>query len=117
MKLLLLSSVLVAMCLASCSEEPCATFPRQFTTVEFNLQDSSFISLPSDVEKIYDYKVRKCGFLVNKRIAEGGLLHRRVVRASGHVMLRYTPAFVTDTTYYFQLGPRGEIVAAYDSQH
>lgn len=112
-----LYSLLFAVCLSSCHEGPCAKFPRYFKNVEFKLQDSDFISIPRDDEQKYDLKIKQCGRLLDERIAGEALLGRRVVRGNGRVMLRYIPAFVTDTTYYFQIGPNGEIVAAYNSTY
>lgn len=109
--------LLFAVCSASCHEEPCATFPRHFRNVEFGLQDKAFISIPLDDERKYDSKIKQCGRLLDQRIVGETLLNRRVVRESGRVMLRYIPTFVTDTTYYFQVGPTGEIVAAYNSRY
>jgi hypothetical protein len=76
---------------------------------------STAATMSSVRERAYNFKIGQCGWILDNCIREDTLFHRMVVRVQGRLMIAYTPAYVTDTFYFFEVGDQDTIVAAYES--
>jgi len=76
--------------------------------------ESDFIPLPSNFSEI-NRIISSCGIHIDHRMVPGSLQSSGAVKLKGRYFLRYTPIYVTDTVYYFEV-VHGRVLNAYQSQ-